>query len=149
MRAIKVPIREAIKQGYIKPINNPLNDVKMPKSRKRTTDCIDIATINKLRSYRGNESWEEAVAIWVFSYLAGGANMADIVELRYDDYYYQTEGKDLKFTRKKTEDSTQDQVEVLIPISGEIKAIIDKYGSKPMPRAMPRAKANQHRSTTS
>ena len=132
MRAIKVPIREAIKQGYIKPINNPLNDVKMPKSRKRTTNCIDIATINKLRSYRGNESWEEAVAIWVFSYLAGGANIADIVELRYDDYYYQTEGKDLKFTRKKTEDSTQEQVEILIPISGEIKAIMDKYGSKPM-----------------
>mgnify|MGYP007130701818 FL=1 len=93
MRAIKVPIREAIKQGYIKPINNPLNDVKMPKSRKRTTNCIDIATINKLRSYRGNENWEEAVAIWVFSYLAGGANIADIVELRYDDYYYQTEAQ--------------------------------------------------------
>ena len=132
LRALKVPIREAIKRGYIKQANNPLNDVKMPKSRKRTTDCVDIATINKLRGYKGNESLEEAVAIWVFSYLAGGANMADVVELRYNDYYYQTEGKDLKFTRKKTEDSTQDNVEVLIPIAGEIKAIVEKYGSKPM-----------------
>ncbi len=132
LRAIKVPIHEAIRQGYIKPINNPMQGVKMPKSNRRTYDCVDIATINKLRSYRGNECLEEGVAIWVFAYLAGGANMADIVELRYDDYYYQTEGRDLKFTRKKTEDSTQEQAEILIPISGEIKAIIDKYGSKPM-----------------
>lgn len=132
MRAIKVPIKEAIKQGYIREINNPLNEVKMPKGRKRTSDCIDIETINKLRAYRGDKSLDEAVAIWVFSYLAGGANIADIIELRYDDYYYQTNGRDLKFVRKKTADSTQEHVEILIPITGEIKAIIDEYGSKPM-----------------
>lgn len=132
LRAIKVPIREAIKRGYIKDINNPMQGVKIPKSNKRTYEFIDIPTINKLRAYKGDTVLEEAVAMWVFSYLTGGANMADIVELRYDDFYFQTEGRDLKFTRQKTADTTQDIAEILIPLHGEIKTIIDKYGSKPM-----------------
>ena len=45
---------------------------------------------------------------------------------------FQTERRDLKFTRQKTADTAQDTAEILIPMHGEIKAIIEKYGSKPM-----------------
>lgn len=130
-RALRIVVNEAIKQGYIKSVNNPMRGVSIPKSAKRTYECIDIPTINKLRAYKGDAVLEEAVAIWVFSYLAGGANMADILELRYDEHYFQSGGKDLKFTRQKTADTAQDTAEILIPVCGEIKTIIEKFGATP------------------
>ena len=132
LRAIRIPINKSIADGYIAPANNPMKGVKIPKGKRRTYDSIDIATINKLRSADVADFLKQSVDLWVFSYLNGGMNMADMVELTYDDHYFRTGGKELMFIRKKTEDTTSDAVEILIPVNGEIKRIIDKHGSKPI-----------------
>jgi len=129
LRAIRIPINKSIEGGYINTANNPLKGVKIPKGKKRTYDSIDIPTINKLRNAEVNDSLKRSIDLWVFSYLNGGMNMADMVDLAYSEHYFNTEGKELKFTRKKTEDTTSDAVEILIPISGEVKRIMDKYAA--------------------
>lgn len=132
LRAIRIPINKCIESGYINQANNPLKGVKIPKGKKRTYDSIDIPTINKLRNADVSDNLKSSVDLWVFSYLNGGMNMADIVDLTYSEHYFNTEGKELKFIRKKTEDTTSDAVEILIPISGEIKSIMDRYAAVPV-----------------
>lgn len=131
LRAIRIPINKCIESGYINQANNPLKGIKIPKGKKRTYDSIDIPTINKLRNADVSDNLKSSVDLWVFSYLNGGMNMADIVDLTYSEHYFNTEGKELKFIRKKTEDTTSDAVEILIPISGEIKSIMDRYAAVP------------------
>lgn len=132
LRAIRIPINKCIAQGYISPANNPMKGIRIPKGKRRTYDSVDIHTINKLRNADVADFLKQSIDLWVFSYLNGGMNMADMVGLEYDDHYFRTDGKELKFIRKKTEDTTADALEILIPIHGEIKRIINQYGSKPI-----------------
>ena len=43
----------------------------------------------------------EPLGMFLFSYMANGANMADLALLRYDDFYYHQDLKAMRFTRKK------------------------------------------------
>lgn len=132
LRAIRIPINKCIADGYITPANNPMKGVKIPKGRRRTYDSIDIPTINRLRTADVADFLKQSIDLWVFSYLNGGMNMADMVELEYNDHYFRTGGKELKFIRKKTEDTTAEAVEILVPVYGEIQRVIEKHGSKPI-----------------
>ena len=132
LRAIRVPINKSIAMGYITPANNPMKGIKIPKGKRRTYDSIDIPTINRLRFADVPEYLKQSVEFWVFSYLNGGMNMADMVDLVYTGHYFKSEGRELIFVRKKTENTTSDAVEILIPVYGEIKRIIEKHGSKPI-----------------
>lgn len=143
-RAMRVAVNECIKLGKIKESQFPFGKerdgkVKIPRGKKRTYDFIDIDTINKIRSFKAPDDWKEQYAegvvksinLWLFSYLAGGANLADIAELTWTDYYFHSGGTELQFIRKKTIDTSDDAIEILIPIIPETSSILEKYGSAP------------------
>lgn len=66
-------------------------------------------------------------------YLGDGQNLADTLRLTYDDWYFATHGKQLRFYRHKTMDRFESAREVIFPITDELKKIIDKYGNDPKP----------------
>lgn len=144
MRACRVAVNECLRQGYLKPNQYPFgrgNDgkVKIKKGKSRRDEYIDVPTIKRILSFSAPDEWRqsyaklvyEAINMWLFSYLGNGLNLADMALLTYDDYYFQSGGTELKFIRQKTKDTTDEDIEILIPIIPELKQILDKYGAEP------------------
>lgn len=71
-----------------------------------------------------------SLGLFLFSYLANGANMADIAKLRYDEFYYSNGQKAMRFIRQKTMRET-DGVEVIFPILPQMQVILDRIACKP------------------
>lgn len=144
MRACRVIVNECLRLGYLKQNQYPFgrgNDgkVKIKKGKSRRDEYIDVATVKKMISFTSPNEWRksytklvyEAINLWLFSYLGNGLNLADMALLTYDEYYFQSGGTELKFIRQKTKDTTDEDIEVLIPIIPEIKKILDEYGAEP------------------
>lgn len=144
MRACRVMVNECIRKGYVKQNQYPFgrgNDgkVKIKKGKSRKDEFISVSEIKKLISFVAPNNWRESYAklvhqsinFWLFSYLGNGLNMADIVLLEWSDYYFQSGESELKFIRKKTKDTTDEDMEIIIPIIPELKAILNEYASTP------------------
>lgn len=142
LRSIKVPINECIRLGRIKqsqyPFGKGKGQVVIPKAAKRTEDFIGIATIRRIMGFVAPEGWSQSYAdavhqsigFWLFSYLAGGMNVADMAEIQWNEYYFgQGKESDLSFIRQKVEDSNGEKT--YIAISPAMRKILDKYGSTP------------------
>jgi integrase len=73
----------------------------------------------------------ESIAFWLFSYFGNGLNLADMAFLEYDRHYFESGKTELKFIRQKTKDTTDEDIEVIIPIIPELREILNKYSSEP------------------
>ena len=71
------------------------------------------------------------LGLFLFMYLGDGQNLADTLQLTYDDWYFATHGKQLRFLHHKTRDRNKSVSEVIFPITKELQNIIDKYGNEP------------------
>ena len=71
------------------------------------------------------------LGLFLFMYLGDGQNLADTLRLEYDEWYFATHGKQLRFLRHKTRERNEDASEVIFPITPEIKKILDKYANEP------------------
>lgn len=132
-RALKASINDAISKGLLREGQNPFqkNAIKIPRGVSRKYHFIDIDVISKINSFDSkNMDWNKSKDMFIFSYLAGGANLADIASLRWDEYYYNSGESEFKFIRKKTEDKVSDS-EILIPISKDIRVILQRWASIP------------------
>lgn len=141
-RAARAVINAAIKDGKLNRNQYPFGKgkIEIKKGRHRTEQFLTISEIKRLMTFeapRGHwfPSYEkviyEAINLWLFSYLGNGLNMADMAVLKYDDNYFQSGGTELKFIRQKTADTTEEDIEILIPLIPELKTIIDRYGARP------------------
>jgi len=65
---------------------------------------------------------------WILSDLCNGMNIYDIARLKYKDI----DNESIKFIRKKTERTNRQNLKpVVVPITPEITAIINRWGTKP------------------
>jgi len=145
LRACRVVVN-ANMPGKIKQAQYPFEkkkggeDIKINQGRSRTDEYIDVSTIKKLMTFKAPVSWpkyyadvvEEAVSLWVFSYLGNGMNLADMAQLRYENHYFDTSRQtEFRFIRQKTADSSDRVIEIIIPIIPELREVIVKIGAKP------------------
>ena len=65
-------------------------------------------------------------------YLCNGFNLADAGQLRYTQYYFDTERKAFKFNRKKTRGRSEGGSEVIIPITEPLQNILDEIAAEPV-----------------
>ena len=82
-----------------------LDKVKKPKPVKRTDWFLKKEQMQLIYGEwvkETNQSIKRYVGIFLASYLCNGANLADVLRLRYDSNYYKNDKKVLVFTRKKT-----------------------------------------------
>ena len=149
MRACRVAINECIRKGYLKQSQYPFgmkkeNKITIQKGRSRSNDFINIATIKQIMNFKAPSKWNtqtkdakfEAINYWMFSYLGNGLNLADMALLRYNKHYFQSKETELQFIRKKTAATTDEDIEVVIPLIPELKKILNKYGTKPKEGAL-------------
>lgn len=106
-----------------------LDKVKKPKPVKRTDWFLKKEQMQLIYGEwqkETNQSIKRYVGIFLASYLCNGANLADVLRLRYDSNYYKNDKKVLVFTRKKTQGRSDSKV--TIPITTHLKSIIDAIG---------------------
>lgn len=118
------------------------------KKASRKHEFLDVATMKQLYDFwEKNEAKNEEgrelyppkakhalfrdLGLFLFMYLGDGQNLADTLRLEYDEWYFATHGKQLRFLRHKTMDRNEDASEVIFPVTPEIKKILDKYAIKP------------------
>ena len=123
-------------------------DTGYNKSESRKADYLEVPTMRMLydfweRDEAKDENGKELffpkeknaifrdLGLFLFMYLGDGQNLADTLRLTYDDWYFATHGKQMRFYRHKTQDRNASASEVIFPITAELKKIIDKYGNEP------------------
>ena len=118
------------------------------KKASRKHEFLDVATMKQLYDFWEKEEAKDDngkellppkakhalfrdLGLFLFMYLGDGQNLADTLRLEYDEWYFATHGKQLRFLRHKTMDRNEDASEVIFPVTPEIKKILDKYAIKP------------------
>ncbi len=126
LRALRTIYNVSIKDGIVNPAYYPFGRDKytIPTARnnKRPLERQDIQA---LANYSGNPINEKYRDFFLLSYCLMGLNMADILTLRWK----QLDGRILNVTRKKTEQTSQnEQQSIEMYVNDFAMGIIEKYG---------------------
>lgn len=127
LRYLRAIFNEAIESGFIEAAIYPFkkNKYSIPTSAKRKM-ALTLEQIKQIFDY---ESPSEVTVryrdLWVFSYLANGANFNDILRLQYENI----KGNEIHFLRKKTEHTLKTKKDVVVFITSEMNKIIEKWGN--------------------
>ncbi|WP_336513772.1 tyrosine-type recombinase/integrase [Pollutibacter soli] len=132
MANIRVLLNDAIHQGLYPAEKVPFGN-KGRKGRhtfqietvRRTGWNLSEDELKKLDKYNGENT--EARDYWLFSYLTGGMNIADMIRLKWTDI---ENDEVIVFKRKKSEGRTSKVIETRIPVTDDISRIIETYGSR-------------------
>lgn len=72
------------------------------------------------------------LGLFLFSYLANGANVADILNLRYNEHYQNTNGTEFLFFRHKTSARTGKRSIVIVPTDLQpMQVLLERLANKP------------------
>lgn len=149
LRTFRTIVNIAISKGLIKGNTKDMfKDSSYNKKASRKHEFLDVATMRQLYDF-----WEKGEAkdengaelffakekyalfrdlgLFLFMYLGDGQNLADTLRLEYDDWYFATHGKQLRFLRHKTRERNEDASEVIFPVTPEIQKILDRYANEP------------------
>lgn len=134
---IKIPVGASRKGKYLnvsqmqelfqhwkdKDVDFPIHNTRIKDNPKNTVKSK--ATIDLI--YR-------ALAMFLMQYFCCGCNLIDLALLRYNQYYFDSNGQAFRFIRTKSEDETKDGdgMEVIVPIIEPMREILDAYGSNPV-----------------
>ena len=131
-------VNEAVSLGYIKEANHPFktgrydrNKIEMPKSNSRKDQFLSKDEMMQVFDYY-NKTKNEYIGLFLFSYLAGGANLVDVLNLKYNRDYFKNNKEIMTFKRAKTvkkndfliKIAVTDTLKSLIP---ESKEELDSY----------------------
>ena len=143
LRACRVVVKDCIRNGYIKQKDYPFGDrdsslIPIPKGRSRKERFLSVAQMTELyrffiegrerelplRYAYQSELVRQSLGLFLFQYLANGMNLSDVARLRYDDWYFRYRGEALRFERQKTRDRTDNNSEVIVPVTAPLREII-------------------------
>lgn len=149
LRACRAVWNTCIREGFLKDVPYPFSNkkekglVSIPPSAKRRKCYLRVCQMTELYnlfiSKQYPEHWGESytasvhfsLGLFLVQYLCNGFNMADAARLKYDNYYFQNEGKAFRFNRKKTEKTSANGSEVIIPIIEPLQRILDEIAAPP------------------
>lgn len=149
LRSLRTIINICIANGLMKGDTKEMfKDTGYNKAQSRKHEFLDVATMRKLYDFwkadeakdkDGNELFlgreKHAIfrdlGLFLFMYLGDGQNLADTLRLTYDELYFATHGKQLRFLRHKTRDRNESASEVIFPVTPEIQEILNRYGNAP------------------
>lgn len=147
LRSCRVIIRECISRGYMAQADYPFSDkdtnkVAIPKGKSRREESLSVEQMTELyglftkKKYpkEWSEEYKNAVhgslGLFLFMYLANGMNLADVARLTYNDHYFKNNGTSILFHRKKTKDRTDNESEVIAPVTPQLRKIMDEIAAE-------------------
>ena len=154
LRVARVVYNECIRLGYIQQKEYPFSNksdrahdesISIPRGSSRKSQYLNVNQMTdlfnlfisgdvekiKVRYKYQTKLIKENLGLFLFMYCGNGMNLADVAYLKYDDYYFQSDGKAFRFNRSKTKDRSDNESEVIVPVIEPLRKIIDAIGSKP------------------
>ena len=132
LRHLRSVINYGIHKGYLKSSQYPFSQgryhtgsVRIPTGVRRTERFLDKADMRRL--YDGYPD-DRSVNMFLFSYLANGANLIDIVKLRFDEWWTKSGGRELRFVRQKTRDTASAPVPIYVPVTEHLAEVMRRLG---------------------
>lgn len=147
LRACRVVVNECCRRGFMAkdksyPFGERDNDkVSVPRGKNRKHESLTVEKMTELYNVFLNKAYpdgwsetyrkeaHESLGLFLFMYLANGMNLADVARLTYEDFYRRTKGKAFRFERLKTKDRTDDNSEVIVPITPQLRRIMDEMAA--------------------
>lgn len=106
--------------------------VRIPKMTRRTECWMSLDEITALYRHwcdMPNGIRKRYVGLFLASYLMNGANVADLVRIRYNSEWFASGGRIITFVRHKTADKSPTTVRV--PVTVWLKPILEYMADKP------------------
>lgn len=127
MRSFRTIVNIAIKRGYLAsyPFGKGEYQIANPPARKM---ALTTEELKKIFQYEPDETHSEAFYfdLWKFAYLCSGINVKDICHLKYGNI----ERDKIFYLREKTKRTNLRGKEIVIPLSDDIRRIIEKHGQR-------------------
>ena len=135
LSVVKASINYGIYRGYIKPVQYPfkraaaeIDKVSMPKANKRDLNYLLKDDIKKIWDYfMTSKKPSKELGYFLFSYLHGGMNLADMMFLKFDDFYFNERG--FCFKRRKT--MKKNSFNVVVPVTSWTDMLFKRLGIVP------------------
>jgi integrase len=149
LRTCRVIWNECVKNGYLVNQVYPFSNIRkkdlvtIPTGNRRRERYLTVDQMTQLYNVFINKSYPEtwtkkytekahwSLGLFLVQYLCNGFNLVDASELRYSQYYFDTERKAFKFRRIKTTDRSEGGSEVIIPIIPPLQRVLDEIAAKP------------------
>jgi integrase len=127
LRPLRSIINQAIAEGVFSQDNYPFGKRKYQiPSGKNIKKALTAEEIEKIYNYVATKGdwWQKARDFFIFSYLACGMNMKDILMLKYENI----DGEFIRFFRAKTHNTNRSGSKpISIPINTELNVIIGRW----------------------
>lgn len=168
LRACRVIVNHCIELGYIMQRNYMFGrgkkKISIPNGKSRKDKYLDINQMTSLfyhwkdqdldlplyvEGKSDNPSYSVlsdktrdlvylSLGMFLMQYLANGCNLIDLAMLRYNQQYFDSNGRVFQFIRHKTHKEVNKGagMEVIVPITEPIKEILNVYAAKPEPEAL-------------
>ena len=153
LRTFRTIVNICITEGFV--IGNTKDMFKATDSNKsgsRKHEFLDVDAMRELYKFWEKEDIADEdgkqlfypkrkyaifgdLCVFLFMYLGDGQNLADTLRLTYDEWYFATHGKQMRFYRNKTKDRNESASEVIFPVTEEMQKILNKYANEPKPGA--------------
>jgi site-specific recombinase XerD len=147
LRSCRVIINECINNGYMLRADYPfsekdINKVSIPKGKSRREESLSVDQMTELynifeKKKYPNEWGEEyknavhiSLGLFLLMYLANGMNLADVARLTYNDHYLRSKGTSILFHRTKTKDRTDNESEVIAPVTPQLRKIMKEIAAE-------------------
>lgn len=135
LSVVKACVNYGIYKGMIKQEQYPfkrnaveVDKVALPKSAKRDTAYLTKSEMRAVWDYFiASKKKNRKVGYFLFSYLHGGMNLADLMGLKFDDLYFQEGG--FVYQRKKT--VNRNSFKVVVPATSWTEKLLDALGIVP------------------
>lgn len=163
LRACRVVVNRCIGEGYMMPkaymFGKTRDKIKIPAGSSRKGWFLSVEQMTELYLHWKNHDIDfpihntrrkdnplyaikdeksrtqryQALAMFLMQYLCCGCNLYDLALLRYNSFYFESNGRAFRFIRHKTEDETVDGegMEVIVPIIEPLKELLDNYAAEP------------------
>nr|WP_321453130.1 site-specific integrase [uncultured Carboxylicivirga sp.] len=129
MASTRTIFKIAQREGAISKDYYPFGEggYKLPSSQN-VKRALKMNEIEKIYNYECKEfSYrDEAKDLWLFSYLLNGANMNDIIRLKYKN----VDDEFITFVRRKTRKTSKSSKPISVALTEDLKRLIDKWGNK-------------------
>jgi site-specific recombinase XerD len=147
LRACRVVVNECIRRGFLLQSAYPFSEkdiskVSIPRGKSRKQECLSVEQWTQLydifSSQQYPEEWTDEykkathiyLGMFLAMYLMNGLNLADLARLTYNKHYTRSGKKCLQFYRQKTKDRTDNDAEVIVPITEPLRVILSELAAE-------------------
>lgn len=127
---LKTTINDAIYDGLMDEAKYPFrrnqretSKVIVPKSESRMDNFLTKEEMIRVYNYY-KRTKDPYIGLFLFSYLSGGMNLADVLRLKWNRHYFDTGKREFRYIRTKTIRKNKDFM-IRVPIIDEMKEILD------------------------